>query len=243
MRYADPRLVDHLAAAYVLGTLTPRARSRFERLRHDRGDVDLAVTGWEARLGRLAQSVAPVRPSAGVWRAIEVRTRANPAPAARQGAARWPTLAGTGLLGIAAGIAAAFALLFLAPALVVSTDQVAMRSGQKLPQSYVGLLTDANGDGKLLVSSLRQGKVMTMKVIGPIPAPAAGHLVLWALPPDAPPFPLGAVPLAGSTTSQLPDTSEKLLSKVRKLVVTLETAEAPASPGQVLFSGNCAKLW
>jgi hypothetical protein len=42
----------------------------------------------------------------------------------------------------------------------------------------------------------------------------------------------------------LPDTSEKLLSKVSKLVVTLETSATPVSPsGTVVFSGNCAKLW
>jgi anti-sigma-K factor RskA len=242
MRYADPRLVDHLAAAYVLGTLAPGARARFERLRRDRGDVDLAVINWEARLGRLAQSIAPAKPSPRVWRAIEARTRPLAAPLAKSSRG-WLKLTGAGLGGIAAGIAASVALFMLAPALIVSTDQVAMRSGEKLPQSYVGLLTDSQGDGKLLVSSLRRGKVMTMKVIGPIAPPASGHLVLWALPSDAPAFALGAVPLAGSTTSLLPDSSEKLLAKVRKLVVTLEMSEAPATPGPVVFSGNCAKLW
>jgi len=244
MRYADPRLVDQLAAGYVLGTLAPHARARFERLRRDRGDVDLAVANWEARLGRLAQSVAPVKPSPRVWRAIEARTRALAMlHAESNGGGRWLNLVGTALAGLVAGIAASVALFMLAPALIVSTDQVAMHSGERLPQSYVGLLTDAKGDGKLLVSSLRRGKVMTMKVIGPIAPPASGHLVLWAVPADGPAFALGAAPLAGSTTSLLPDTSEKLLATVRKLVVTVETVEAPAAPGQVVFSGNCAKLW
>jgi anti-sigma-K factor RskA len=242
MRYADPRLIDHLAAAYVLGTLTPGTRARFERLRHDRGDVELAVTSWEARLVGLAQSVAPVRPSPRVWRAIEARTRASAGARAKVGGS-WLRFAGAGLAGVAVGIAASVALFVLAPALLVSTDQVAMRSGEKLPQSYVGLLTDPQGDGKLLVSSLRRGKVMTMKVIGPITPPPKGHLVLWAVPPDAPAFALGTVPVTGSTVSQLPDSSEKLLSKVRKLVVTLETSDTPAAPGPVVFSGNCAKLW
>ncbi|MGZ5195699.1 MAG: anti-sigma factor [Ramlibacter sp.] len=243
MRYADPRLVDHLAAAYVLGTLAPRTRARFERLRRDRGDVDLAVTNWESRLGLLAQSIAPVKPSPRVWRAIEARTRQLAVPHAKPGGGGWLKLTGAGLAGIVAGVAVSVALFMLAPALIVSTDQIAMRSGEKLPQSYVGLLTDAQGDGKLLVSSLRRGKVMTMKVIGPIAPPATGHLVLWAVPADGSAFALGPVPLAGSTTSQLPDSSEKLLAKVRKLVVTLETTEAPTAPGPVVFSGNCAKLW
>ncbi|NPC56157.1 anti-sigma factor [Caenimonas soli] len=244
MKYGDPRLVEHLASAYVLGTLTRGARNRFERLRRDRADVNLAVSQWEARLGQLAQSVPAIRPSARVWRAIEARTRPVAQARSRSAWPGWLKPAGVGLGGLAAGLVAALALMTLAPAIFLSADQAAMRSGEKLPQSYVGLLTDAQGDGKLLVSSLRHGRTMTVKVIGPIAPPAAGRLVLWAVPTDAPPFMLGPVPTSGSAVSMLPDTSEKLLSKVRKLIVTLESSERPAAPGPVVvFSGNCAKLW
>ncbi|ROZ72739.1 anti-sigma factor domain-containing protein [Ramlibacter sp. WS9] len=241
MKYSDPKLVEYLASAYVLGTLAHGARRRFERLRRDRADVQLAVNQWETRLGRLAESIPPIHPPPRVWRAIEARTR--PAQTSRAAAAGGWRLAGFGLGGVAAGLVAAWALVATTPALLLSADQVAMRTGEKLPQSYVGLLTDAQGDGKLLVSSLRHGRTMTVKVIGPITPPAAGKLVLWAVPGDGPAFMLGTVPTTGSATSQLPDTSEKLLSKVRKLVVTLETSDRPATPGTVVFSGNCAKLW
>jgi anti-sigma-K factor RskA len=243
MTFGDPRLVEHLASAYVLGTLTDGARRRFERLRRDRADVNLAVSQWEARLGQLAHSVPAIRPSARVWRAVEARTRPQ-AQRASGAWAGWLKPAGFGLGGLAAGLVTGLALVTLAPALFLSADQAAMRSGEKLPQSYVGLLTDANGDGKLLVSSLRHGRTMTVKVIGPIAPPAEGRLVLWAVPADAAPFMLGPVPTSGSAVSMLPDTSEKLLPKVRKLVVTLESSEHPAAPSpMVVFSGNCAKLW
>ena len=39
MRYTHPALLDHLASAYVLGTLGGGARRRFERLLRDRSDV------------------------------------------------------------------------------------------------------------------------------------------------------------------------------------------------------------
>lgn len=238
MRYADPVLVDRLASAYVLGTLAGPARRRFERLRRDRADVGLAVQQWEARLGLLGQSVPPAQPSPRVWAAIEARTR--PAPAARG----WGWLpAGFGLGGLAAGLVTAWALFITSPALFLTADRVAMQSGEKLPASYVGLLTDAQGNGKLLVSSLRHGKTLTIKVIGPIEPPTDGRLVLWAVPATGPAFVLGTVPPTGSSVSQLPETSEKLLSRVGKLVVTAETAAAPASPGAVVYSGNCAKLW
>jgi anti-sigma-K factor RskA len=242
LKYSDPKLVEHLASAYVLGTLAHGARRRFERLRRDRADVQLAVTQWEERLGQLARSIAPIVPPQRVWRAIEARTRSAPLTPRAAAAGGWK-LAGFGLGGVAAGLLAAWAVVAVAPALLLSADQIAMRTGEKLPQSYVGLLTDAQGDGKLLVSSLRHGRTMTVKVIGPITPPAGGRLVLWAVPADGSPFVLGAVPTTGSAVTQLPDTSEKLLSKVRKLIVTLEATDRPLTPGAAVFSGNCAKLW
>jgi anti-sigma-K factor RskA len=252
MKYTDPALLEHLASSYVLGTLTGGARRRFERLQHHRADLRLLVAQWEMRLGQLAASVPAQQPSPRLWAAIAARTQPASAAAARAAPAAsppsfwpgWLKPASFGLGGVAAGVLAATLLFAVAPALFMSTDQVAMRLGEKLPQSYVGLLTDAQGNGKLLVSSLRHGKTMTAKVIGPITAPASGQLVLWALPAKAPAFALGRMPTSGSAVFALPDTSEKLLSQVGKLVVTLETSATPASPSQtVVFSGNCAKLW
>ncbi|MBC5765575.1 anti-sigma factor [Ramlibacter albus] len=242
MRYSDPRLVDALASAYVLGTLAGGARRRFERLKADRVDVALVVAQWESRLGRLAGSVRPVEPAPRVWAAIEARTR--PAYAPRGERSGWVRVAGWGVGGLIAGAGVALAALMVAPTFFMSPDQVAMRAGEKLPASYVGLLTDAEGNGKVLVSSLRHGRVMTVKVIGPLQPPAAGqHMVLWAVPAEGAPFVLGTVPAKGSSVSQLPDTSEKLLSKVGKLMVSLESTASPATPGPVLLRGNCAKLW
>ena len=111
-----------------------------------------------------------------------------------------------------------------------------------------GRLGCRRAGGKRLVSSLRQGKTMTIKVIGPIEAPNAGRLVIWAVPADpaknGAAFVLGNVPASGSAASQLPDTSEKLLSKVSKLIVTVETELNPAQPSSTgVYSGNCGKLW
>ncbi len=268
MRYTDPALLEHLASQYVLGTLHGGARRRFERLQADRADIRLQVTSWEMRLGQLAQSVPPQQVSNRLWPAIAARTQpfsaqaakadqrapsraggtSSPVPMPARPGWGWLKPAGFGFGGLTAGLLAASALFFTVPTLFVTSDQIAMRTGEKLPQSYVGLLTDAQGNGKLLASSLRQGKTMTIKVIGPITPPTAGRLVMWAVPADpaknGQPFVLGNVPATGSATSQLPDTSEKLLSKVSKLIVTVETEPNPAKPSDALiYSGNCAKLW
>lgn len=260
MRYTHPALLDHLASAYVLGTLGGGARRRFERLLRDRSDVQLLVAQWEGRLGMLASSVPVQQPPQRVWAAIEARTRPRDVKdAAPQGG--WAGVLWRrhgvlqGLAGVVLGVVATVALVAAVPTLFVSSDQVALRAGDKLPQAYVGLLTDEAGNGKVLVSSLRHGRTLTVKAIGPITLPAmpaapatmagaAPQLVLWAVPADGAPFVLGTVPVTGSAVSALPDTSEKLLLKVSKLMVTLETSATPQVPsGTVLFTGNCAKLW
>ena len=245
MKYTSARLVEHLASTYALGTLAGGARRRFERLLQGRADLRLAVAEWESRLGLLGQAAPPHAAPPRVWAAVDARTRplaAASAPA-RPAPLGWLKPASFSLGGVAAGLLAASVLFVLVPGLFITADRAAMLTGQRLPQSYVGLLTDAQGDGKLLVSSLRHGTAMTVKVIGPITPPAQGRLVLWAVPAQGPAFVLGPVPLTGSATSQMPGTSEQLLSMVQKLVVTAETDAAPTAPGAVVFSGNCAKLW
>ncbi len=242
MKYSHPALLEHLASSYVLGTLSGGAKRRFERLQCDRADVRVLVAQWEGRLGQLASSIPAQQPSKQLWPAIAARTQTK-----AHSSSIWPAWlrpAGFGFSGLVAGVLAASAVFFTAPALFMTADQVAMRTGENLPQSYVGLLTDAAGNGKVLVSSLRHGKTMSIKVIGPFTPPATGRLVLWAVPANSPAFAMGTVPATGTAVSVLPDTSEKLLSKVSKLIVTVETDATPESPSDnVFFRGNCAKLW
>jgi anti-sigma-K factor RskA len=247
MRYSSPELIERLASEYVLGTLQGGARRRFARLASDRADVRMAIAAWERRLTPLANSISPVQPKAHIWQAIAAQTQAHP-PMDQAPSWSWLRPASWGLGGIAAGVALSAAALFTAPTLFFTADQIAMRSGEKLPQSYVGVLTDAQGNGRLLVSSLRHGKTVTLKVIGKGDlGTEAAPLQLWALPPEdvngGKPFLLAQVPVKGSGMAMLPDTSEKLLSKVSKLSVTQINITQHGSPGEQVLSGNCAKLW
>lgn len=246
LKYTNPIILEHLASTYVLGTLSGGARRRFERLQADRYDVRERVAQWNERLAQLAVSIPAQQPSAQLWKKIEQRTRPSAKPEHRVAGARRPLLAPvlSGLGGLTAGIALVSALLFFYPSLLITADQIAMRSGERLPQSYVGLLVDANANGKVLLSSLRYGRTASIKVIGPIEPPQKGHLVLWALPPNEKALRIGEVPAKGVAQYSMPDSSEKLLAKVTKLVVTLEETTEPATIGtNVVFTGNCAKLW
>lgn len=273
MKLTHPDLIEHLASHYVLGTLSPRVRKRFEALLLQRPDLRSAVQRWNTRINLVGAAAQPWITDAStparerdarsrrMWQAIAAQTQpaaapalATPAPRARPSvssngnATRWfSPAAWAGLFGGAlAGAACAVMVLTLRPEWITSTDRLAMRIDERLPQSYVGLLTDEQGLGRALISSLRHGKTVTLKMLGaPLPAlPAGERYVLWALPADARPFAVASVPDKGSATAPLPDTSEKLFSKVSKLVVTVETsAPADAPSARVVLKGNCAKLW
>ncbi len=244
MNYDRPELLDKLASEYVLGTLRGRARRRFEQIVHTRPAARAAVSAWEDRLGRLASSVAPLKPPDRVWAAIEAQLQpAAKAAPARPGWLGWLKP----LAGFAFGAVLTVGLVMNDPARFVSVDDVA-QSKQALPQSYVGLLLNDAGEPTLLASSTRQGKRLTVKFLRAVDAPGK-VLQLWALPKDGAPFPVGVVTPAkpaASTTLELRDTSEKLFSNVPKLAVSLEDAAAApgaAPSGPFVLSGFCVKLW
>ncbi|GIL05273.1 hypothetical protein FBR04_16555 [Betaproteobacteria bacterium PRO7] len=243
MNYERPDLLDRLASEYVLGTLRGRARRRFERLLQRSASARAAVRGWEERLAGLAVSVPAVAPRARVWEAIERRTQ----PAGAKTQASWWSSLWKPALGFAFGVAATIGLVQTMPNAFFTLDEIAQRQ-QALPQSYVGLLVDKEGQPTLLVSSTRHGKRVTVKSLRPIEVPAGKVLQVWALPKEGAPFPLGvaqATKPPGSTTFEMADTSEKLLANVPRLAVSLE--DAPAKPGalpaEFILAGHCVKLW
>ena len=239
MNYDRPELLDRLAAEYVLGTMSARVRRRFQAIVRAVPRAADAVAAWERRLSPLAQSVPPVEPAAATWAQIE--RRIGPAGPARSPA--WLTWLGP-LAGIAFGAVATIGLVRLYPAAVVPVDEVIQERGV-LPASYVGLLTDSGGAPVILASSTRHGRTMSIKILRPIALPAGKVLQLWAFPTQGEPFPLGTVPAEGKGSFVLADTSEKLLSNVPRLAVSVEDAPAAPSarPGQVILTGNCVKLW
>jgi anti-sigma-K factor RskA len=247
MNYERPDLLDRLAAEYALGTLRGGARRRFERLLRERPATRAAVVQWQQRLAGLAQSVPPVSPPARVWSRVELRIAGAPT-ASRRSWFDWLKP----VVGVAFGALLTIGLVRLAPESFVSLDELAQRE-QTLPQSYVGLLTDAANVPHVLVSSTRHGTRVTVKSLRPWQVPAGKVAQVWALPRDRegrdlPPLPIGvATPTTppGSTHFELAAPSEKLLSNVPRLAVSFE--DAPAQPGQApsafVFSGFCVKLW
>jgi len=253
VNYNRADLLDRLASEYVLGTLHGAARRRFDRLLIESPVARAAVRAWEQRLALLATPVPPVAPPSRVWTATEARigstaaaTAASTAVGRRPQHSWWSSL-WKPALGFAFGAALTFALVQLVPGTFVSLDGLAQRE-QALPQSYVGLLSDREGLPTLLISSTRHGTRVTVKSLRPIAVPPGKVAQVWALPKEGAPFPIGvAVPTKppGSTSFEMSATSEKLLSNVTRLAVSLEDApaRAGATPGEFVLIGPCVKLW
>lgn len=241
MNYDRPQLLDKLAAGYVLGTMSARARKRFSRLLIDSMAAQRAVAEWQTCLAPLNQSIAPVSPPARLWQAIAVRTR--------------PAVAASGWLQRIAGSYAdwlkpafAFSLgVVLAAGLIHQMPQLIhmQASSNVLAASYVGLLTDAAGAPAVAASSLRHGKILSIKVLRPLHIPAGRVAQLWALPTDGAPVPVGVIP-ANEKTAQLRLTApaEEIFAKVPRLAVSYELAPMAKAPtGDFVLSGHCIKIW
>jgi anti-sigma-K factor RskA len=248
VNYLHPQRLDRLAREYVLGTLTGRARRRFERLLKQAPAAMLAVSAWQERFGVLAAGVPPLQPRAAVWRGLEQRLFQPPQeetqPSRRPLQWLWTILSGRALAGTLAGVLVATAVLRTQPQWI-GLEPVS----EALPASYVGLLLDSAGKPTLLANSRRHGLQLTIKVLQPVSLPEGQVAQLWALPAKGPAFPvapLPPLPAKGSVTLTLPDTSEKLFATVPRLAVTFDPV--PAIPGETMRSepvltGHCVKLW
>ena len=238
MNYDNPQVLDGLAAEYVFGSMSSRVRRRFERLRQRLPAAEKAALDWERRLMPLSGSVPFERPSARVWDAIDERTGGASRRAAT-GSWRWLRPA----LGFAFGVLATLGVVRLFPD-VMPIEAIIQERGT-LPQSYVGLLTDAQNNAVLLASSTRYGRTLSLKRLRPLEVPSGRVPVLWALPRDGAAFTVGVVPDAEKATLTLAETSEKLFSNVPRLAVSFETGmPAPgATPSPFVLTGHCVKLW
>lgn len=229
MRLADPDLRHALAASYVLGTLSGRARRRFERaVEADRALAEL-VARWEAFLTPLAERVPPVAPPARVWRSIEARIARRSAPPA---AGLWSSLAFWRWLG--AGFAtAAIALLAVTIGLRGPTPGEA--------PALVAVLSTPEQAARMIVE--RSGEALTVRVVAPWPASTESDLELWVVPKEGAPRSLGVVPKAGEARLR-PAHLDRLLADGVAFAVSREPrggSPTGAPTGPVLCSGPIAR--
>jgi anti-sigma-K factor RskA len=260
MNYDRPDLLQRLAGEYVLGTMSALTRRRFERILAENPSARFAVERWQARLMPMADELPARAPPADLWKKIESRALTPLIPAAQNKPkleqiskknreiekpsffSRWFSFGNLSLLGT--GAALAFAVFTVVPLLQeMNTPQVATMGG--LPQSYVAVLSGADSQGAMLVSSPRHSKALSVKVLAAVVLAPNQELRLWALPKEGAPIALGAIPNTGKAELAMSGTAEEVLGKIPFLGVTIEEkgAQIAALPQQFAYRGPCVKLW
>lgn len=91
MKLQGPAL-EYVAGSYALGSLTPRARRRFESLLQHDIAARRSAQQWDERLAALAPELLPVRPPDLIWTRIETRIAPEPR-SAFMSPRRWALLA------------------------------------------------------------------------------------------------------------------------------------------------------
>jgi anti-sigma-K factor RskA len=234
MKHDDPKLIDALAAEYVLGTLSGRARRHFERWRSKEWHVERRVQAWEERLSGLALRLSPMRPSPHVWSQIEKRigakgTGSQTTTPTRQRAAPWQAIAASvALLAILAGG-------FFMYRSVMGPELLPMAT-----------LTAQNATEPAWTLSADDGlRHLRARAGAGARSQAGKSYELWALPDSgAAPVSLGVIPAVGEIDRELTDAQRAALRGASKVAVSLEpeggsTTGAPTGP--VLFVADRVK--
>jgi len=180
MNYDSPELREQLAAEYVLGTMPPLVRRRFERLLAADPALRRVVEDWTTRFGSIDRATEIEEPPARIWRSVE-RHLALPRTAARP---RW-----FGSLGFWRG-----ATLAAAAVAAVAIVYIAVRA-PPTPTTVVAVLSDDKGDPGWIAQSRAGGDEIAIAPIRSVAVDAAHAFELWAIAGGAP-RPLGILPPA-----------------------------------------------
>lgn len=212
MKYQDSRLKQMLAAEYVLGTLTGRARRRFARLLRERHDLRKEVHYWENRLASLHTNITPQTPRAVVWADIDRRINASTVgalPAAAPAAARpegyvafWR---GWALVATAASVVMAFALFRQSNLPPPAPQIVRVEVPVLQPMPYVAMLQPSASEAKWLVTVSPERRLIRVAAVGAYPIDVKREsLELWVLGDDGTPHSLGILPNEGEGQMEMP---------------------------------------
>ena len=246
MDYSRPELADALAAEYVCGALRGAARRRFETLLPAHANLRSATRAWHDRLMPLTASVAPVEPSAEVWKRIEVQLFGGSSVAAAPASRNWNWL--SALLGAGVGrelafwrSVAAFAgvaalglgTLLAQPEVVLPPVIVVLAAATPVPGAIAGSIQPAS----FVASISGDGRAMVTRPLVNVSLEANRTLELWALPPAGAPRSLGLIAADKASVVQ----RGRLPAGTVALAVSLEptggsTTGAPTGP--VLFVGK-----
>lgn len=226
--------LDALASAYVLGTLSARARARLARVARTDTVVAQTIRAWEQRLLPFAEGAPPITPPPQVWRRITLRLGLDAVRPSERGP-WWTRVAfwrGFAVTSFVAALGLAVAVLTPRPVPVA--------------QPIVVVLAGEDARPALIATLTRDSRTLTVKPVGAAPVPPDRSLQLWLLPDGAPPRSLGVLPPSGIARLELPAAPDVALANVPALAVSLEQAGGSptgAPQGPVLYTGRVERFY
>ena len=231
MDYARPALADRLAADYVVGTLRGAARRRFESLVPAHALLREAMLAWQERLMPLTASLAPVQPSADVWRRIVTRIGAEGVGKAQERPGFWHRLGAWRAFSAVATVAAiALGVLLANPGPAATPIIVVLAATDAAPGGAgpASLVASIGGDGKTLVT----------REIRQVAAQPDRALELWAVPPGGAPRSLGLLPQDGQGSIALRGSAIKGTDTLAVSVEPPRGSTTGAPSGPVIYAGK-----
>jgi anti-sigma-K factor RskA len=207
----------------------------------------MAVAHWEARLVPMAGAVAPVRPPARLWPAIqkEIGLRA-PARGLWESLAFWRNL-GLAASGMTAALLVANILISQQPQQAAPSPVVLRVPAEQIPSSYLAVLSEPKTQRAVLVAWAGQkSDKLWVTTLDPAIHVPEKSLELWALPKTGAPKSLGLVAAGEKGVLKLAAAADQSLGEIPTLAVSLEPkggSPTGAPTGPVLFTGPCVKYW
>lgn len=224
MKIEQARLKQMLSAEYVLGTLSGRARKRFQRLLQKRPDLRSEVQYWEQRLSGLQRGFTVQTPRAVVWAAIDREINATKAtPPISTGRGRLLFFQAWSAVATAASVVLAFGLYRESqrPPPPVQIVRVEVPVVQPLP--FVAMLRPGNSDAQWLVTVSPERHLIRVSAAGAYPIDRSREsLELWVIGDDGKPVSLGLLPDGAQGDMPLP--SSVSMPKAPTLAVSREPA-------------------
>jgi anti-sigma-K factor RskA len=204
VRYRNDKLIDRLAAEYVVGTLRGAARQRFAGLIAREPRMAAQVREWEDRLFGLTAGVQAIAPSALVWPRIAKRVGLG---SVASPARRW--------LALAASIA------------VLAIGALFLRNAGQAPEGEwraVAEVGAASGETLWVFEFDAHAGKLKVQAVARSDAPDARALELWALPvaEGGAPVSLGLLPRTGTTELLLSSRQLAALRVAHQIAVSLE---------------------
>lgn len=236
MKPKDPKLQEHLAREYVLGTLPWRVRRRVRVLLKTEPQLRHAVADWEKRLSPLAQALPERQPPARVWEAVQLRLGHS-----KRARGWWSSLGlWRGAAALASVAALALALTLMAPEPQPTGPQTMMVVVMEDVQTRSPAMTVAWEPGGPTQRRLK------LRVIGHAEMAPDTSWELWMLPGGGQaPVSLGLITTHEEQTVMVPDSLADRLDAAAGMAMSVEPkygSPTGAPTGPVLYAGQCVKV-